>query len=131
MTNLRFDDTNPAKEDTEYVDSIKEDVEWLGFEWNGEPRYASDYFPQMYEYAKKLISLGKAYVDDQTPEEIRQNRGDFSTPGTNSPFRDRSVEENLKLFEEMKEGKYTDGQKVLRAKIDMADPNIVMRDPVL
>ena len=131
LTNLRFDDTNPAKEDTEYVDSIKEDVEWLGFEWNGEPRYASDYFPQMYEYAKKLISLGKAYVDDQTPEEIRQNRGDFSTPGTNSPFRDRSVEENLKLFEEMKEGKYTDGQKVLRAKIDMADPNIVMRDPVL
>lgn len=131
LTNLRFDDTNPAKEDKEYVDSIKADVEWLGFSWDGEPRYASDYFPKMYDYAKKLISLGKAYVDDQTPDQIRQNRGDFSTPGTNSPFRDRSVEENLALFEEMKAGKYKDGEKVLRAKIDMADPNIVMRDPVL
>ena len=131
LTNLRFDDTNPAKEDREYVDSIKADVEWLGFSWDGEPRYASDYFPKMYDYAKKLISLGKAYVDDQTPDQIRQNRGDFSTPGTNSPFRDRSVEENLALFEEMKAGKYKDGEKVLRAKIDMADPNIVMRDPVL
>ena len=131
LTNLRFDDTNPAKEDREYVDSIKADVEWLGFSWDGEPRYASDYFPKMYDYAKKLISLGKAYVDDQTPDQIRQNRGDFSTPGTNSPFRDRSVEENVALFEEMKAGKYKDGEKVLRAKIDMADPNIVMRDPVL
>ena len=131
LTNLRFDDTNPAKEDREYVDSIKADVEWLGFSWDGEPRYASDYFPKMYDYAKKLISLGKAYVDDQTPDQIRQNRGDFSTPGTNSPFRDRPVEENLTLFEEMKAGKYKDGEKVLRAKIDMADPNIVMRDPVL
>lgn len=131
LTNLRFDDTNPAKEDKEYVDSIKADVEWLGFSWDGEPRYASDYFPKMYDYAKKLISLGKAYVDDQTPDQIRQNRGDFSTPGTNSPFRDRSVEENLALFEEMKAGKYKDGEKVLRAKIDMTDPNIVMRDPVL
>ena len=131
LTNLRFDDTNPAKEDREYVDSIKADVEWLGFSWDGEPRYASDYFPKMYDYAKKLISLGKAYVDDQTPDQIRQNRGDFSTPGTNSPFRDRSIEENLALFEEMKAGKYKDGEKVLRAKIDMADPNIVMRDPVL
>lgn len=131
LTNLRFDDTNPAKEDREYVDSIKADVEWLGFSWDGEPRYASDYFPKMYDYAKKLISLGKAYVDDQTPDRIRQNRGDFSTPGTNSPFRDRPVEENLALFEEMKAGKYKDGEKVLRAKIDMADPNIVMRDPVL
>lgn len=131
LTNLRFDDTNPAKEDREYVDSIKADVEWLGFSWDGEPRYASDYFPKMYDYAKKLISLGKAYVDDQTPDQIRQNRGDFSTPGTNSPFRDRPVEENLALFEEMKAGKYKDGEKVLRAKIDMADPNIVMRDPVL
>ena len=131
LTNLRFDDTNPAKEDREYVDSIKADVEWLGFSWDGEPRYASDYFPKMYDYVKKLISLGKAYVDDQTPDQIRQTRGDFSTPGTNSPYRDRSVEENLKLFEEMKEGKYKDGEKVLRAKIDMADPNIVMRDPVL
>lgn len=131
LTNLRFDDTNPAKEDREYVDSIKADVEWLGFSWDGEPRYASDYFPKMYDYAKKLISLGKAYVDDQTPDQIRQNRGDFSTPGTNSPFRDRPVEENLALFEEMKAGKYKDGEKVLRAKIDMANPNIVMRDPVL
>ena len=106
-------------------------MEWLGFSWDGEPRYASDYFPKMYDYAKKLISLGKAYVDDQTPDQIRQTRGDFSTPGTNSPFRNRSVEENLALFEEMKAGKYKDGEKVLRAKIDMADPNIVMRDPVL
>lgn len=131
LTNLRFDDTNPEKEDVEYVNSIKEDVEWLGFNWDGDVRYASDYFGKMYDYAKKLITLGKAYVDDQTAEEIRQTRGDFSTPGINSPYRDRSVEENLKLFEEMKEGKYKDGEKVLRAKIDMADPNIVMRDPVL
>ena len=131
LTNLRFDDTNPEKEDVEYVNSIKEDVEWLGFNWDGDVRYASDYFGKMYDYAKKLITLGKAYVDDQTAEEIRQTRGDFSTPGTNSPYRDRSVEENLKLFEEMKEGKYKDSEKVLRAKIDMADPNIVMRDPVL
>lgn len=131
LTNLRFDDTNPEKEDVEYVNSIKEDVEWLGFHWDGDVRYASDYFGKMYDYAKKLITLGKAYVDDQTAEEIRQTRGDFSTPGTNSPYRDRSVEDNLKLFEEMKEGKYKDGEKVLRAKIDMADPNIVMRDPVL
>lgn len=131
LTNLRFDDTNPEKEDVEYVNSIKEDVEWLGFHWDGDVRYASDYFGKMYDYAKKLITLGKAYVDDQTAEEIRQTRGDFSTPGTNSPYRDRSVEENLKLFEEMKAGKYKDGEKVLRAKIDMADPNIIMRDPVL
>ena len=131
LTNLRFDDTNPEKEDVEYVNSIKEDVEWLGFNWDGDVRYASDYFGKMYDYAKKLITLGKAYVDDQTAEEIRQTRGDFSTPGTNSPYRDRSVEENLKLFEEMKEGRYKDGEKVLRAKSDMADPNIVMRDPVL
>ena len=131
LTNLRFDDTNPAKEDVEYVNSIMEDVKWLGFDWAGEVRYASHYFGQMYEYAKKLITLGKAYVDDQTAEEIRQTRGDFSTPGTNSPYRDRSVEENLALFEDMKAGKYGDGEKVLRAKIDMAHPNIVMRDPVL
>ena len=131
LTNLRFDDTNPEKEDVEYVNSIKEDVEWLGFHWDGDVRYASDYFGKMYDYAKKLITLGKAYVDDQTAEEIRQTRGDFSTPGTNSPYRDRSVEENLALFEDMKAGKYGDGEKVLRAKIDMAHPNIVMRDPVL
>ena len=131
LTNLRFDDTNPVKEDVEYVESIEEDVKWLGFEWHGYVHYASDYFGKLYEYAQVLIKKGKAYVDDQTPEEIRATRGDFTTPGTNSPYRDRSVEENLRLFEEMKEGKYKDGEKVLRAKIDMADPNIVMRDPVL
>ena len=130
-TNLRFDDTNPVKEDVEYVESIEEDVKWLGFEWYGDVHYASDYFGKLYEYAQVLIKKGKAYVDDQTPEEIRATRGDFTTPGTNSPYRDRSVEENLRLFQEMKEGKYKDGEKVLRAKIDMADPNIVMRDPVL
>lgn len=131
LTNLRFDDTNPVKEDVEYVESIEEDVKWLGFEWYGDVHYASDYFGKLYEYAQVLIRKGKAYVDNQTPEEIRATRGDFTTPGTNSPYRDRSVEENLRLFEEMKEGKYKDGEKVLRAKIDMADPNIVMRDPVL
>ena len=131
LTNLRFDDTNPVKEDVEYVESIEEDVKWLGFEWYGDVHYASDYFGKLYEYAQVLIKKGKAYVDDQTPEEIRSTRGDFTTPGTNSPYRDRSVEENLRLFQEMKEGKYKDGEKVLRAKIDMADPNIVMRDPVL
>ena len=131
LTNLRFDDTNPVKEDVEYVESIEEDVKWLGFEWYGDVHYASDYFGKLYEYAHVLIKKGKAYVDDQTPEEIRATRGDFTTPGTNSPYRDRSVEENLRLFQEMKEGKYKDGEKVLRAKIDMADPNIVMRDPVL
>ncbi len=131
LTNLRFDDTNPVKEDVEYVESIEEDVKWLGFEWYGDVHYASDYFGKLYEYAQVLIKKGKAYVDDQTPEEIRATRGDFTTPGTNSPYRDRSVEENLRLFQEMKEGKYKDGEKVLRARIDMADPNIVMRDPVL
>ena len=131
LTNLRFDDTNPVKEDVEYVESIEEDVKWLGFEWHGDVHYASDYFGKLYEYAQVLIKKGKAYVDDQTPEEIRATRGDFTTPGTNSPYRDRSVEENLRLFEEMKTGKYKDGEKVLRAKIDMADPKIVMRDPVL
>ena len=131
LTNLRFDDTNPVKEDVEYVESIEEDVKWLGFTWHGDVHYASDYFGKLYEYAQVLIKKGKAYVDDQTPEEIRATRGDFTTTGTNSPYRDRSVEENLRLFEEMKEGKYKDGEKVLRAKIDMADPNIVMRDPVL
>lgn len=131
LTNLRFDDTNPVKEDVEYVESIEEDVKWLGFEWYGDVHYASDYFGKLYEYAQVLIKKGKAYVDDQTPEEIRATRGDFTTPGTNSPYRDRGVEENLRLFKEMKEGKYKDGEKVLRAKIDMADPNIVMRDPVL
>lgn len=131
LTNLRFDDTNPSKEEVEYVKSIEADVKWLGFDWDDREYFASDYFDTMYEYAKELIKKGKAYVDDQTPEQIKETRGDFGTPGTNSPYRDRPVEENLRLFEEMKEGKYKDGEKVLRAKIDMASPNIVMRDPVL
>ncbi len=128
--NLRFDDTNPVKEDTEYVDSIKEDIKWLGFNWAVE-RYASDYFDQLYEWAVELIKKGKAYVDDQTQEEIRLGRGTVQQAGTESPWRNRSVEENLKLFEEMKEGKFADGEKVLRAKIDMAHPNMLFRDPIL
>ncbi|MBR5384621.1 MAG: glutamine--tRNA ligase, partial [Bacteroidales bacterium] len=127
-TNLRYDDTNPTKEDTEYVDSIKEDIKWLGFQWDKE-LYASDYFDQLYEWAEDLIRRGLAYVDDQTQEEIRLGRGTVSEPGKNSPYRDRSVEENLRLFREMKEGKYADGEKVLRAKIDMAHPNMMFRDP--
>ena len=129
--NMRFDDTNPTKEKVEFVDSIKADVEWLGAEWNGDVLFASDYFPQMYEAAVKLIKKGKAYVDDLSAEEIRQYRGTLTEPGKESPYRNRSVEENLQLFEEMKEGKYADGTKVLRAKIDMASPNINMRDPVI
>lgn len=129
-TNLRFDDTNPVKEDTEYVDSIKQDINWLGFQW-AEERYASDYFDQLYEWAIELIKKGLAYVDDQTQEEIRVGRGTVSQPGTNSPYRDRSVEENLKLFQEMKEGKYKEGEKVLRAKIDMSHPNMLFRDPLM
>lgn len=129
-TNLRFDDTNPVKEDTEYVDSIKHDINWLGFQW-AEERYASDYFDQLYEWAIELIKKGLAYVDDQTQEEIRVGRGTVSQPGTNSPYRDRSVEENLKLFQEMKEGKYKEGEKVLRAKIDMSHPNMLFRDPLM
>jgi len=129
-TNLRYDDTNPTKEDTEYVDSIKEDIKWLGFQWDKE-LYASDYFDQLYEWAEDLIKRGLAYVDDQTQEEIRQNRGTVDTPGTPSPWRDRTPEENLKLFREMKAGKYAEGEKVLRAKIDMAHPNMMFRDPLL
>ena len=129
-TNLRYDDTNPTKEDTEYVDSIKEDIKWLGFQWEKE-LYASDYFDQLYEWAEDLIKRGLAYVDDQTQEEIRVNRGTVDKPGTPSPWRDRSVEENLKLFREMKAGKYAEGEKVLRAKIDMAHPNRMFRDPLL
>ena len=129
--NMRFDDTNPTKEKVEFVDSIKADVEWLGAEWNGDVLFASDYFPQMYEAAVKLIKKGKAYVDDLSAEEIRKYRGTLTEPGKESPYRNRSVEENLQLFEEMKEGKYADGTKVLRAKIDMASPNINMRDPVI
>ena len=129
-TNLRFDDTNPTKEDTEYVDSIKDDINWLGFQWDKE-LYASDYFDQLYEWAEQMIREGLAYVDDQTQEQIREGRGTVDKPGVNSPYRDRSVEENLKLFREMKEGRYADGEKVLRAKIDMAHPNMMFRDPLL
>jgi len=128
--NLRFDDTNPVKEDTEYVDSIKQDIRWLGFEWAGE-HYASDYFDQLYEWAVELIKKGKAYVDDQTQEQIRENRGTVTVPGTPSPWRDRSVEENLDLFERMRNGEFPDGSRVLRAKIDMAHPNMLFRDPIM
>ena len=129
-TNIRFDDTNPTKEDVEYVDSIKQDVKWLGFEWANE-FYASDYFEQLYVWAQELIKKGLAYVDDQSQEEIRATRGTVNQPGINSPYRDRSVEENLKLFQEMREGKYKEGEKVLRAKIDMAHPNMMFRDPLM
>ncbi|MBF1339993.1 MAG: glutamine--tRNA ligase/YqeY domain fusion protein, partial [Megasphaera micronuciformis] len=131
LTNLRFDDTNPSKEDVEYVESIKRDVAWLGFSWEDRLYFASDYFDIFYKQAIKLIKKGKAYVDDLTGEQIREYRGTFSQPGKESPYRNRSIEENLRLFEEMKDGKYADGEKVLRAKIDMASPNINMRDPVL
>lgn len=130
-TNVRFDDTNPTKEDVEYVNSILYDVKWLGFHWKEPVHYASDYFPQLYEYACKLIEMGLAYVDDQTSEEIHDTRGDLEHPGVESPWRNRSIEENLRLFKEMKDGKYQNGEKVLRAKIDMSSPNMVMRDPVL
>jgi len=129
-TNLRFDDTNPTKEDVEYVDSIKEDVKWLGFNWAKE-LYASDYFEQLYVWAQELIRMGLAYVDNQTQEEIRLNRGTVNKAGTNSPYRDRSPQENLDLFSEMRMGKYPDGEMVLRAKIDMSHPNMLMRDPIL
>lgn len=129
-TNLRFDDTNPTKEDTEYVDSIKEDIKWLGFQWDKE-KYASDYFDQLYAWAEELIQRGLAYVDDQTQEEISKGRGTVDKPGVESPYRSRSVEENLRLFREMRDGKYADGEKVLRAKIDMASPNMMFRDPLL
>ena len=129
-TNLRYDDTNPTKEDTEDVDAIKDDIRWLGFEWEKEC-YASDYFDQLYEWAEQMIQRGLAYVDDQTVEEMRLNRGTVETPGKDSPYRNRSVEENLRLFREMKAGKYADGEKVLRAKIDMAHPNMMFRDPIL
>lgn len=128
--NLRFDDTNPAKEDTEYVDSIKEDVEWLGFKWN-KLCYASDYFNQFYAWAEELIEKGLAYVDDQSYEEIKQGRGTLKTPGVNSPYRDRTVEENMDLFHRMTAGEFEEGQKVLRAKIDMASNNMNFRDPII
>ena len=131
LCNLRFDDTNPVKEDVEYVDSIKADVEWLGFKWEGEPRYASDYFDALYGYAIELIKKGLAYVDELSPEEMREYRGTLTEPGKNSPYRDRSVEENLALFEKMKNGEFAEGKASLRAKIDMASPFMVMRDPVI
>ena len=131
LCNLRFDDTNPVKEDVEYVDSIKADVEWLGFKWEGEPRYASDYFDALYGYAIELIKKGLAYVDELSPEEMREYRGTLTEPGKNSPYRDRTIEENLALFEKMKNGEFAEGKASLRAKIDMASPFMVMRDPVL
>lgn len=129
-TNLRFDDTNPSKEETEYVDAIMEDVQWLGFKWDG-LFYASDYFQQLYEWAIKLIKDGKAYVDDLTADEIREYRGTLTEPGKDSPYRNRTVEENLDLFERMKNGEFPDGSRTLRAKIDMASPNLSFRDPVM
>jgi len=129
-TNLRFDDTNPEKEETEYVDSIQEDVRWLGFDWD-RLAYASDYFDQLYEWALKLIRDGKAYVDDLSADQIREYRGTLTEPGKNSPYRERSIEENLDLFQRMRAGEFPDGSRVLRAKIDMASPNLNMRDPVM
>lgn len=131
LCNLRFDDTNPSKEEVEYVDSIKADVKWLGFSWDDRMFYASDYFETIYDSAVLLIKKGKAYVDDLTPEQIRQYRGTLTEPGKESPYRDRSIEENLDLFARMRKGEFADGSRVLRAKIDMASPNINMRDPVI
>lgn len=131
LCNLRFDDTNPVKEDTEYVDSIQEDVKWLGFSWAGDIHYASDYFDRLYELAEELIKRGKAYVCELNADQIREYRGTLTEPGKESPYRNRSAEENLDLFRRMKAGEFADGQMVLRAKIDMASPNIIMRDPTL
>lgn len=128
---LRFDDTNPLKESTEYVEAIKEDIKWLGFDWGDRLHFSSDYFDTLYMFAVELIEKGLAYVDSQSPEDIAASRGSFERPGTNSPYRDRSIEENLQLFEEMKDGKHKDGEHVLRAKIDMAHGNMCMRDPIL
>ena len=131
LCNLRFDDTNPSREEQEYVRSIKENVQWLGFDWEDRLYFASDYFDQMYEYALQLVKDGKAYVDDLSAKEISEYRGTLTKPGKNSPYRDRSVEENLDLFQRMKNGEFKDGEKVLRAKIDMAHPNFNMRDPII
>ncbi|MFM9116509.1 MAG: glutamate--tRNA ligase family protein, partial [Planctomycetota bacterium] len=128
--NLRFDDTNPTKEDVEYVDSIMADVRWLGFEWDG-LHYASDYFQQLYDWAVQLIQAGKAFVCDLTPDEVREHRGTLTQPGTPSPYRDRTVAENLDLFARMKAGEFPDGARTLRAKIDLESPNINLRDPVM
>ncbi|WP_297569858.1 glutamine--tRNA ligase/YqeY domain fusion protein [uncultured Anaerovibrio sp.] len=131
ICNLRFDDTNPTKEDVEYVDSIQEDIKWLGFSWDDRKFFASDYFEKLYDYAVALIKKGLAYVDDLSADEIRAYRGTLTEPGKESPYRNRSVEENMELFQKMRAGEFSDGEKVLRAKIDMAAPNIVMRDPVI
>ncbi|HET8917394.1 MAG TPA: glutamine--tRNA ligase, partial [Candidatus Binatia bacterium] len=131
LCNLRFDDTNPSKEDVEYVESIKADVRWLGFDWGDREYFASDYFPQLYQFAIQLIKAGKAYVCDLNADQIREYRGTLTEPGKNSPYRERSVEENLDLFERMKAGEFPDGARTLRAKIDMASPNLNMRDPVM
>ena len=131
LCNLRFDDTNPTKEETEYVESIREDVRWLGGDWQDREFYASNYFEQLYAYAEQLIRMGKAYVDDLSADEIREYRGTLTEPGRESPYRNRSVEENLDLFRRMRAGEFPDGVRVLRAKIDMASPNLVMRDPTL
>ena len=131
LCNLRFDDTNPIKEEAEYIEAIKEDVRWLGFDWEDREYYASDYFEQLYEFAIKLIKDGKAYVDDLSPEEIREYRGTLTEPGKESPYRNRTVEENLDLFQRMRDGEFPDGSRVLRAKIDMASGNLNMRDPVM
>lgn len=129
--NLRFDDSNPIKEKQEYIDAIKADIRWLGFDWGDREYYASDYFEQLHKWALQLIKDGKAYVDDLSADEIREFRGTLTQPGKESPYRNRSVEENLDLFERMQKGEFPDGTKVLRAKIDMASPNINMRDPVM
>ncbi len=131
VTNLRFDDTNPTTEDTEYVNAIKRDIKWLGYDWEDRLFFSSDHFQTLYDFAVQLIEKGLAYVDDSTPEEIAEAKGDPQTPGTPTPYRDRSVEENLQLFREMKEGKYPDGTRVLRAKIDLASPNMLLRDPLM
>lgn len=131
LCNLRMDDTNPVKEDIEYVDAIQEDIRWLGYDWGDRFYYASDYFPAMYEYARDLIRKGLAYVCDLSAEEIRATRGTLTEPGTNSPYRNRSAEENLDLFERMKNGEFADGTHTLRAKIDMSSGNMNMRDPVI
>ena len=129
-TNLRFDDTNPVTEETEYVDSIKDDIKWLGFEWANE-FYASDYFPQLYSFAVKLINAGLAYVDDSSSEEIAMQKGTPTQPGTRNAYADRSIGENIRLFAGMRNGEFKDGEKVLRAKVDMASPNMQLRDPVI
>src|SRR5678809_686427 len=131
VCNLRFDDTNPVAEDVEYVDSIKNDVKWLGFDWHDREYYASDYFAKLYEFAEIMVTKGLAYVDSQNEEQIRDGRGSFHEPGKSSPFRDRTVEENLDLLRRMKKGEFKDGEHVLRAKIDMASADVKMRDPLM